>query len=67
MRRFSQNAVSSRSLPIESIASRILLLRGHKALLDADLADLYGVPTKVLVQAGCNLEVTSWGRVKKFS
>lgn len=35
----------------EAIASRILLLRGHKVLLDAELAELYGVPTKVLVQA----------------
>ncbi len=35
----------------EAIASRILLLRGHKVLLDADLAALYGVPTKALVQA----------------
>lgn len=43
--------MNSRSLPIESIASRILLLRGLKVMLDADLADLYGVPTKVLVQA----------------
>jgi ORF6N domain len=28
-----------------------LLLRGHKVLLDADLAALYGVETRVLVQA----------------
>lgn len=35
----------------EAIASRILLLRGHKVLLDADLAALYGVETRVLVQA----------------
>jgi hypothetical protein len=35
----------------EAIASRILLLRGHKVLLDAELAELYGVETKVLVQA----------------
>jgi hypothetical protein len=25
-----------------------LVLRGHKVLLDAELAELYGVPTKVL-------------------
>ena len=30
------------------IASRILILRGHKALVDADLAALYGVTTKRL-------------------
>lgn len=38
-------------VPSERIAHSILLLRGQKVLLDADLADLYGVPTKVLVQA----------------
>lgn len=34
-----------------SIASRILVVRGHRVMLDADLADLYKVSTKVLVQA----------------
>lgn len=29
----------------------ILLIRGQKALLDSDLAELYGVETKVLLQA----------------
>ncbi len=38
-------------VPSEHIAHSILLLRGQKVLLDADLAELYGVPTKVLVQA----------------
>jgi len=33
------------------IATRILVIRGHKALIDADLAALYGVPTRVLNQA----------------
>jgi len=28
-----------------------LLVRGEKVMLDADLAKLYGVPTKVLLQA----------------
>jgi hypothetical protein len=32
------------------IGSRILLLREQRVMLDADLADLYGVQTKVLVQ-----------------
>ena len=27
------------------------MLRGHKVMLDADLAQLYGVPTKALLQA----------------
>jgi hypothetical protein len=34
-----------------SIESRILLVRGHKAMLDADIAELYGVSTGALVQA----------------
>src|SRR5438128_4410734 len=34
------------AVPIERIESRILLVRGHKVLLDADLAALYGVSTK---------------------
>lgn len=38
-------------LPSERIARSILLLRGQRVLLDADLAQLYGVATKVLVQA----------------
>lgn len=35
----------------ERIESRILLIRGQKVLLDADLAGLYGVSTGTLVQA----------------
>ena len=38
-------------VPVEFIAQSILLLRGQKVLLDADLAELYGVETKVLLQA----------------
>lgn len=37
--------------PIEAVVSRILLLRHQKTLIDADLAELYGVETRVLVQA----------------
>ena len=33
-------------MPIENIASSIVLIRGQKVLLDADLATLYGVTTK---------------------
>lgn len=36
------------TLPIESIENKILILRGQKVMLDADLAALYGVPTKRL-------------------
>ena len=35
-------------VPIERIESRIFLVRGHKVLLDADLATLYGVQTRRL-------------------
>ncbi|MBU0622821.1 MAG: ORF6N domain-containing protein [Gammaproteobacteria bacterium] len=35
----------------ESVAQRILVLRGQKVMVDADLAELYGVPTKALNQA----------------
>lgn len=38
-------------LPLEAITHRILLLRGQKVLLDTDLAALYSVETKVLLQA----------------
>jgi hypothetical protein len=37
--------------PLVSIPQRIALLRNHKVLLDADLAELYGVQTKVFLQA----------------
>jgi hypothetical protein len=35
-------------VPIERVTSSILLIRGHKVLLDDDLALLYGVETKSL-------------------
>jgi hypothetical protein len=35
----------------ETISRRILTVRGHRVMLDVDLAELYGVPTKVLNQA----------------
>ncbi|MCC6765632.1 MAG: ORF6N domain-containing protein [Deltaproteobacteria bacterium] len=38
-------------LPMERIEQAILLIRKHKVMLDSDLATLYGVETKVLVQA----------------
>ena len=34
-----------------SLAERIRTIRGHNVMLDADLAELYGVQTKALVQA----------------
>ena len=35
-------------IPTKSIESKILLIRGQKVMLDADLAELYGVETKRL-------------------
>ena len=35
----------------QTIESRILIIRGQNVLLDRDLAELYGVPTKVFNQA----------------
>jgi phage regulator Rha-like protein len=36
---------------IEVIEKKIYLIRGHKVMLDSDLADMYGIATKVLLQA----------------
>jgi hypothetical protein len=38
-------------VPIELIASKIYLIGGIKVMLDRDLAELYGVETRVLNQA----------------
>jgi hypothetical protein len=38
-------------VPAERIEGRILLIRGHKVMLDSDLASLYGVETKALTRA----------------
>jgi hypothetical protein len=38
-------------IPTERIERSILLIRGQKAMLDNDLASLYGVETKKLLQA----------------
>lgn len=37
--------------PLAEIAGRILVVRGHRVILDADLAQLYGVSTKAFKQA----------------
>ncbi len=38
-------------IPAERIHKCIYAIRGHNVILDKDLADLYGVATKVLIQA----------------
>jgi len=41
---------SSLAVSIEFIERRIYLIRGQKVMIDGDLAELYGVPTKALNQ-----------------
>jgi len=38
-------------LCIETVAAKILVIRGKKVMLDRDLAELYGVSVKALNQA----------------
>ena len=38
-------------IPVERVEKSILFIRKQKVMLDADLAELYGVETRVLVQA----------------
>ena len=38
-------------IPVERVASRIYLIRNQKVMLDFDLAELSGVPTKAFNQA----------------
>ena len=39
------------ALPTERIERAIIVVRGQKVMLDSDLAELYGVETRALVQA----------------
>lgn len=43
--------MSPAPIPVERIERSILAIRGHKVMLDSDLAALYGVETRVLMQA----------------
>lgn len=38
-------------IPIEVVSQRIFFIRGQKVMLDIDLAELYEIPVKVLLQA----------------
>lgn len=44
-------ADSKSIIQVGAIQNRILLIRGEKVIVDSDLAEFYGVPTKVLNQA----------------
>ncbi len=37
-------------VPVEVIERKFLLIRSHKVMVDRDLAELYGVTTRVLNQ-----------------
>ena len=41
---------TSLSVSIQIVERKIYLIRGHKVMIDVDLAELYGVPTRVLNQ-----------------
>ncbi len=45
------NSLATELIPRERIEQSILLIRGHKVMLDGDLAVLYGVETRSLNQA----------------
>ncbi|HZL98308.1 MAG TPA: ORF6N domain-containing protein, partial [Terriglobales bacterium] len=36
------------TVPMERVENRILAIRGHRVMVDTDLAEVYGVPTKRL-------------------
>jgi hypothetical protein len=38
-------------VPLEQVEKAVLILRGRRVMLDEDLAELYGVETRSLIQA----------------
>ena len=46
-----KKTVQNSLLPVETIANKIYVIRGQKVMLDRNLAELYGVETKVSKQA----------------
>jgi hypothetical protein len=51
MYKMKNKSIQLAIIPPRLIEKRILFVRGEKVLLDSDLAELYGVETKVLNQA----------------
>jgi hypothetical protein len=47
----TKKEIKTVSVPIGKITGKIYLIRGRNVMLDRDLAELYGVETKVLKQA----------------
>lgn len=48
MKKVTPKSSQGLMVPIEVIENRIVVLRGHRVMLDRDLAELYGVPVKRL-------------------
>jgi hypothetical protein len=44
----SRKKISKLPVPVQLVERRIYMIRGQKVMLDADLAELYQVPTKRL-------------------
>ncbi|RLD55359.1 MAG: ORF6N domain-containing protein, partial [Bacteroidetes bacterium] len=47
----AENADNKLMVPDEVVMNKIFIIRGEKVMIDRDLAELYGVETKVLKQA----------------
>jgi hypothetical protein len=47
-----KSTIVKTNIPVERIEQRIFILRGHKVMLSTDLASLYEVEPRALVQAG---------------
>jgi len=47
----TQKAKSEKMVVVEEIEDKIFVIRGQRVMLDSDLAEVYGVATKVLNQA----------------
>ena len=53
------NAKSPAQTAPPDIETLIIELRGHKVILDADLALIYGVPTKALIRPSSAMGTSS--------
>ena len=49
--RYNKQMAEKNIVPLEAVANRIVVIRGHRVMLDSDPAALYAVPTKALTQA----------------
>src|SRR6202035_2122269 len=51
MAKQSKTAIERLPVPVQLVERRIYLVRGHRVMLDSDLAELYQVETKALNRA----------------